>query len=159
MRVKSKKSVRRAIPGKTGSGKDLGNFTGFAHSRFSAHLHAAVAGYSTAAYDPISAFLPSRLLKWIPQVAKYWFHKKHAFRDYTTPGKGTGIYPIDDRVKISIAGDWGTGTDEARIVAKAMGKSEPDFTIHLGDVYYVGDGNEVRENFLGEKTSPYAPVK
>jgi hypothetical protein len=62
-------------------------------------------------------------------------------------------------VKISIAGDWGTGTDEARIVAAAMEKSDPDFTIHLGDVYYVGDANEVRENFLGEKTSPYAPVK
>jgi len=127
--------------------------------RISAHFHAAGAGYSTAAYDPISAFLPSRLLKWIPQVAKYWFHKKHAFRDYTTHGKGTGIYPIDDRVKISMAGDWGTGTDEARIVAAAMKKSEADFTIHLGDVYYVGDSNEVRENFLGEKTSPYAPVK
>jgi hypothetical protein len=78
------------------------------------------AGYSTATYDPIAAFLPGRLFKWIPQVAKYWFHKKHAFRDYTTHGKGTGIYPIDDRVKISIAGDWGTGTDEARIVAAAM---------------------------------------
>jgi len=80
-------------------------------------------------------------------------------RDYTTHGKGTGIFPIDERVKISIAGDWGTGTDEARIVGTAMEKSDPDFTIHLGDVYYVGDGNEVRENFLGEKTSPYAPVR
>jgi hypothetical protein len=30
----------------------------------------------------------------------------------------------------------------------------PDFTIHLGDVYYVGDGNEVRENFLGKKRVP-----
>ena len=62
-------------------------------------------------------------------------------------------------MKISIAGDWGTGTDEARIVAAAMEKSEADFTIHLGDVYYVGDANEVRENFLGVKTSPYTPVK
>ena len=35
----------------------------------------------------------------------------------------------------------------------------PVFTIHLGDVYYVGDSNEVRENFLAEKTSPYTPVK
>jgi hypothetical protein len=34
-------------------------------------------------------------------------HKKHAFRDYTTHGKGTGNYLIDVRVKISIAGDWG----------------------------------------------------
>ena len=161
MRVKSNKSGerRRGTPQETGSGKDLGNFTGFANSRITAHFHAARAGYSTATYDPISAFLPNRLFEWIPRVAKYWFRKRHAFRDYTTHGKGTGTYPIDDRVKISLAGDWGTGTDEARIVAAAMEKSEPDFTIHLGDVYYVGDNNEVRENFLGEKTSPYAPVK
>jgi hypothetical protein len=153
MRVKSKKSAdrRRGMPGETGPGKDLGNFTGFTNSKLTAHFHAARAGYSTAIYDPISAFLPNRLLKWIPQVAKYWFHKKHTFRDYTTHGKGTGIYLIDDRVKISIAGDWGTGTDEARIVAAAMEKSEADFTIHLGDVYYVGDSNEVRENFLGRE--------
>ena len=141
------------------SGKDLGNFTAYNHSQIAAHFHASGSGYSTAAYSPISAFLPSRLLKWIPQVVKFWFHKKHPFRDYTTKGKGTGIYQIDDRVKISMAGDWGTGTDEARIVASGMEKSDPDFTIHLGDVYYVGDDNEMRENFLGEKTSPYRPVK
>src|ERR1017187_8377272 len=135
MRVKSKKSADRrgGSPEETGPGKDLGNFRGFANSRITAHFHAARAGYSTTPYDHISAFLPNRLFEWIPKVAKYWFHKRHAFRDYTTHGKGTGIYPIDDRVKISIAGDWGTGTDEARIVAAAMEKSEPDFTIHLGD--------------------------
>jgi predicted phosphodiesterase len=161
MPAKSKKSAerRRRAPDETGSGKDLGNFKGFAHSRITAHFQAARAAYSTTTYDPIAAFLPSRLFEWIPRVAKYWFHKKHAFRDYTTHGKGTGIFPIDERVKISIAGDWGTGTDEARIVGTAMEKSDPDFTIHLGDVYYVGDSNEVRENFLGEKTSPYAPVR
>src|ERR1035441_5406681 len=106
MRVRSKESADRGTPDETGSGKDLGNFTGFAHSRIWAHFHAARTGYSTTTYDPIAAFLPSRLFKWIPQVAKYWFHKKHAFRDYTAHEKGSGIYPIDDRVKISIAGDW-----------------------------------------------------
>src|ERR1039458_2636615 len=51
---------RRETPGETGPGKDLGNFTGFAHSRITAHFHAALAGYSTATYDPIAAFLPNR---------------------------------------------------------------------------------------------------
>src|ERR1039458_1636633 len=57
MRVKSKKSGerRRGTAEETGSGKDLGNFTGFANSRITAHFHAARAGYSTATYDPISA--------------------------------------------------------------------------------------------------------
>ena len=36
-----------------------------------------------------------------------------------------------------------------------VAKSRPDFTIHLGDVYFVGDDTEVKENFLGEKTSAY----
>ena len=159
MRIKSKTSTEHPNLSPSGFGKDLGNFTGFAHSRISAHFHAALGGYSSATYDPIAAFLPNRLFKWIPRVAKCWFDKKHAFRDYTTRGKGSGIYPIADRVKICIAGDWGTGTDEARIVAAAMKSADPDLTIHLGDVYYVGDANEVRENFLGEKTSPYTPVK
>jgi hypothetical protein len=159
MPVTFKKSAERVTRIEPDSGKDLGNYKGIGHSRFSAHLKAGRTGYSTSTYDPMAAFLPGRLLKWIPQVAKYWFHKKHAFRDFTTHDKGTGIHPIEDRVKISVAGDWGTGTDEARIVGAAMEKSEPDFTIHLGDVYYVGDSNEVRENFLGEKTSPYAPVR
>jgi hypothetical protein len=158
-RDRSKKTAKHAKPDKTGAGKDLGNYSGFAHSRISAHFQAARTEYSTSTYNPIGAFLPNRLFKWILQIAKYWFRKKHAFRDYRTHGKGTGILPIDDRVKISIAGDWGTGTDEAKIVADAIDKSDPDYTIHLGDVYYVGDGNEVRENFLGVKTSPYAPVK
>src|ERR1700743_328608 len=109
-----------------GTGKDLANFISVLHSQSGAHALAGRAGYSTAVYDPISAFLPGRLLKWIPNVAKYWFHKKHKFRDYATHGKGSGIFPIADRVKLSIAGDWGTGTDEARIVAEAMGKAEPD---------------------------------
>src|SRR6204780_1323860 len=151
MAARSKKGAerRRETPDEKGPGKDLGNFTGFAHSRIAAHFHAALTGYSTATYDPIAAFLPNRLFAWVPHVAKYWFRKKHAFRDYTAHGKGSGIYPLDDRAKISIAGDWGTGTDEARTVAAAMAHSDPDFTIHLGDVYYVGDSNEVRENFLG----------
>ena len=141
------------------SGKDLGNFTSFLYGQTAANFHAAGSGYSTTAYNPISAFLPSNLIKWIPKIAKYWFHKKHAFRDYTASERGTGIYALDDRVKISIAGDWGTGTDEARQVGAAIEQAEPDFTIHLGDVYYVGDSNEVRENVLGEQTSPYQPVK
>src|ERR1700734_3466460 len=114
------------------SGKDLGNFTSFLHGQMAAHFHAASSGYSTSTYGPISAFLPGNLIKWIPKIAKYWFRKKHAFRDYKASERGTGIYALDDRVKISITGDWGTGTDEARQVGAAIEKAEPDFTIHLG---------------------------
>jgi hypothetical protein len=70
MNVKSKKSAerRRGTPNEAGSGQDLGNFKGFAHSRISAHFQAARAGYSTTTYDLIAAFSPNRLFVWIPQV-------------------------------------------------------------------------------------------
>lgn len=139
--------------------KDLGNFTGPSYSGLAAHFRAGGSNYSQTTYDPLKAFLPGHMWTWISHVAKFWFKKKHNFRDYTTHGKGNGIYEIADRCTIDLIGDWGTGTDEAQMVASLVEKSRPDFTIHLGDVYYVGDGTEVKENFLGVKTSRYTPVK
>jgi hypothetical protein len=139
--------------------KDLGNFDGPIHSGLAAHFGAGGSRYSKTEYDPLNAFLPSHLAAWIPHVMRYWFLKKLPFRDYTTPGKGSGIYSMEDRATLSLLGDWGTGTDEAQEVANGVQKFAPDFTIHLGDVYFVGGETEVKENYLGEKTSPYDPVK
>ena len=91
------------------------------------------------------------MARWISHVARFWFHKKYPFRDWTTPGKGTGVFSIADQATFSLVGDWGTGTDEAQKVAERVADFAPDYTIHLGDVYFVGDAEEVRENFLGER--------
>jgi hypothetical protein len=138
--------------------KDLGNFLGPFHSGLAAHFRAGGSNYSTDEYDPLYAFAPGRLLKWIPHVMRYWFHKKHPYRDYTDGTHGDGIYKIENQTSLSILGDWGTGTDEAHEVASQVLAAHPDYTVHLGDVYYVGDATEIRENFFGEKTSPYLPV-
>jgi hypothetical protein len=54
-------------------------------------------------------------------------------------------------VRVSVAGDWGTGTDEAQAVAEHMERFKPHFTVHLGDIYYIGGPPEVNENCLGIK--------
>jgi Calcineurin-like phosphoesterase len=146
-------------PAKKPVRKDLTNYHKMLHSGLGSHFRAGGASYSQESYSPLFGLLPSRLVKWIPHVARYWFRRKHELRDYTTPGKGNGIYALKDRATLSLMGDWGTGTDEALRVADCVRTFAPDFTIHLGDVYYVGDENEIRENYLGEKTSPYSPVK
>jgi Calcineurin-like phosphoesterase len=139
--------------------KDLRNFHRMFHSGFASHFRAGASSYSEEVYSPLRGLLPGRLAKWIPHVVRYWFRRKHAFRDYTAPGKGNGIFSVEDRFTLSLLGDWGTGTDEAQEVADCTNEFGPDFTVHLGDVYYVGDANEVRENYLGQETSAYAPVK
>lgn len=138
--------------------KDLGNFEGPFHFGLAAHFRAGGSSYSNEEYDALSAFLPGRLMKWIPHVAKFWFRKRHPFLDYSEAGHGNGIFPIEDRSTVSVLGDWATGTDESHLIAELVRQTPLDFTIHLGDIYYVGDENEIRENFLGEKTSPYDPV-
>jgi hypothetical protein len=58
------------------------------------------------------------------------------------------ITSTDDTVKIAIVGDWGTGpwTDgaiddyPALAVINQIPLLTPDYTIHLGDVYYAGTG-------------------
>jgi hypothetical protein len=64
-----------------------------------------------------------------------------------------GIYKLesDNEIRIALAGDWATGTDEAHLVGELIKKFDPHYSIHLGDVYYVGDRTEVDENFLGIK--------
>src|SRR5271154_723865 len=96
-----------------GPRKDLGNFAGPFHSALAAHFRAAGSNYSQTTYSPLKAFLPGHMLTWISHVAKFWFRRKHNFRDYTAQGKGDGIHEISDHATLGLLGDWGTGTDEA----------------------------------------------
>lgn len=63
---------------------------------------------------------------------------------------------IPDDVTIAVVGDWGTGTDysteSASLVAAAIGARSPDYTVHLGDVYYAGAAQQ--RNFL----DPWPPA-
>jgi Calcineurin-like phosphoesterase len=113
----------------------------------------------------LSLFLPQNLVPWLLHYFKGIFHGKvKPYPTYSSDGQD-GIYPLSTadggaEIRISIVGDWGTGTEEAFEVGQQVQDFSPDYTIHLGDVYYVGDDPEVKENFLGEQVanSPYTPV-
>lgn len=62
--------------------------------------------------------------------------------------------PSDKRIpnaaRIGILGDWGTGLYGAPVCARSIenSKDQYDALVHLGDVYYSGDEEEVKERFL-----------
>lgn len=89
----------------------------------------------------------SKIIEWFITYAKS-IGPNHPFQG-TTPTENC-VFPLGDNVTVSIAGDWGTGTDEAERVTVAMESFTPEFTIHLGDVYYVGDHDEVNQHCLGK---------
>jgi calcineurin-like phosphoesterase family protein len=116
----------------------------------------------TAARPRLAAFLPQNILPWIKGYFKYAFNRKHPFAAYPAQGE-KGVYRLKagsagHSIKVSIVGDWGSGTEEAFRVAAAMSSFAPDYTIHLGDVYYVGDTEEVEENCLGKDVDEYKGV-
>lgn len=116
----------------------------------------------TTNWPKLYAFLPQNLWPWIWHYLKVTFRRK--YRPY--PGynsSATGIYSLKPAsgsgpIRLSIAGDWGTGTKESAEIADAIETCGADYNVHLGDVYYVGDDPEVKENFLGISTSQYSPV-
>jgi hypothetical protein len=71
--------------------------------------------------------------------------------DFPIAGPGTAIYSLQggEEIKIALAGDWGTNNPPAVAIAGYIKAANPDYTIHLGDVYYTGDPKDELTN-LGE---------
>ncbi len=66
----------------------------------------------------------------------------------TTPAALT----MENETTLAVVGDWGTGfydkNSPAENVAKVISGSLPDYTIHLGDVYYAGSTEQEKANFV-----------
>ena len=74
-------------------------------------------------FPEAAAFLPANFLPWVGEYLKYVFRRRHRFVCYPPEGDH-GIYPLKpaqgQAVRLAIAGDWGTGTEESQRVASAM---------------------------------------
>jgi hypothetical protein len=97
-------------------------------------------------------FLDRRILIWIWNYLKVAFTPRHVFPTYTDSSSAKpGIYQLPDNAKMALVGDWGSGTENAYHVMDLIRfKQKPNITIHLGDIYYSGQVDEVQAYFLGE---------
>ena len=73
----------------------------------------------------------------------------YTYQRYPKPSINNGVFtiqrPTNENTTICILSDWASNTAESRLVAKQTG--ENDYTIHLGDTYYVGNDKEIAYNF------------
>jgi hypothetical protein len=103
-------------------------------------------------------FLNEKIFRWTWHTITHFFGSKHPFLTYQ--GKeDNGIYPLlsenksSEGVALALASDWATDTKESADIASKMMEHQPDYTLHLGDTYYVGNEEEIKANFL----KPNAP--
>lgn len=88
------------------------------------------------------------------QLDPGWLEAFAEWLEHLTLGKSTfnttpATIPIPDEVQIGLAGDWGTGDWRSTAnpapstdVRHHLAFLQPQLTIHLGDVYYAGTGDE-----------------
>lgn len=71
---------------------------------------------------------------------------------YPVDGEDKGIYKMESQagkglVTIALVSDWATDTNESRLIGNRIKDHHPDYTIHMGDTYFVGTPEEVERNF------------
>lgn len=132
-------------------------------TRWMGHLQkAATRTVGGTKFQRMTDFLSSRAWTWGTDYLKGMFAGRYKpYPTYALDGKA-GVYAARGSdgapVRLSIVGDWGTGTQEAWKVAQSIAHFHPEYTVHLGDVYFVGDEQDVMENFLGEGQGNFTPV-
>jgi hypothetical protein len=95
-------------------------------------------------------FLQAAWLRWAREFLRFVFTPRHAFPKPTRPP----LVTLPDRCTLALASDWGTGTVSAYKVRYEIGRARPDYTIHLGDVYYSGTAAEFTRYVLGPEDWP-----
>jgi hypothetical protein len=155
--------------------KAMENFTGLGRTAMQSHFRAALDNPPPGVTrPPLQNFDTGDIWPWITNWIKATFQtdieglfvpadKKHSLPTYPATGERghydlTGMLAPDGSIRIALAGDWATGTDVSQQIADSMVSTSPELTIHLGDIYYVGQESEVRQNCLGEDTPTYKGV-
>lgn len=73
---------------------------------------------------------------------------------YEMKDRQSRLFDPEQKISIALFSDFGTGLDHSRYIAKHLANLDPDYAIHLGDVYYAGRFSEFRKHFI----EPLAPV-
>jgi hypothetical protein len=86
------------------------------------------------------------VLGWAKSLFTWW--RKIRPHPFVAPSDTIGALPSSAR--IALLSDWGTGLYGAPVCAKSIANDAAGYQIvmHLGDVYYSGDDDEVRDRFL-----------
>lgn len=99
---------------------------------------ATAEGYE-AKFDNVDPGWIWSLRDWIKKL------RKHEFLD-----AAPGSQEIANDYRLALLSDWGTGLYGAPVCARSIesDKQAIDMVLHLGDIYYAGDTDEVDERFL-----------
>lgn len=105
-------------------------------------------------------FLKKHLIPWLTHYLATVTLPRRPFAQFKPESPVPhGIINFPLQAKIGLAADWGTGTDSAYRVGDLIASHSPDFTIHLGDVYYSGESDEYAKYFFAPNAWPKGRIR
>lgn len=126
------------------------------HARAQQKLYEKHVAETSSVTRRIDEFFKTNIIGFGWHYLKSRFGRRHAYQFYPAEDD-SGIYPLQPApgqgtVSVALLSDWANDTRESDAVAHLVTRYAPDYTLHLGDVYFVGTPKEIEENF----TAPYA---
>ncbi len=114
------------------------------------------------AMNKLSTFFESKWFSFFFHYIKSRFGPNHKFQNYLSESNDNGVYKLEKTspeskpgINIALVSDWATDTNESDRIGVMIEKRKPDYTIHLGDTYFVGMNEEISNNFLTDNSSWY----
>ncbi|WP_221394092.1 metallophosphoesterase [Dyadobacter sp. NIV53] len=139
---------------------DLGHSEAENHAKTQLELYEKHVKNTSAVTNVISSFFKTNLLGFAWHYLKSRFGPRHAYQAYPK-NDDSGVYtlqssiPSREEISIALLSDWASDTAESDSVGHLVARYAPDYTIHMGDVYFVGAPKEVEDNFTAPHASWY----
>jgi hypothetical protein len=136
---------------------ELGHSEAENHAKTQQELYEKHVKDTSSVTNVISEFFKTNLLGFAWHYLKSRFGPRHPYQAYPRNGD-SGVYrlessiPSREEISIALLSDWASDTAESDAVAHLVSRYAPDYTIHMGDIYFVGAPKEIEENF----TAPYS---
>jgi hypothetical protein len=139
---------------------DLGHSEAENHAKTQQELYEKHVKETSNVTNVLSEFFKTNLLGFAWHYIRSRFGPRHPYQAYPRNGD-SGVYklqssiPTREELSIALLSDWASDTAESDKVAHLVAKYAPDYTIHMGDIYFVGSPKEVEENFTAPHASWY----
>ncbi|PWJ60635.1 calcineurin-like phosphoesterase family protein [Dyadobacter jejuensis] len=136
---------------------DLGHNQVENHAKTQQKIFEKKTGEHATVTRKLSEFFKTNIVAFAWHYLRSRFGVRHPYWAYPRHGQ-SGCFRLQssrshqDGVTLALASDWASDTVESDRIGALIATHVPDYTIHLGDIYFVGTEAEVRENF----TAPYA---
>jgi hypothetical protein len=96
-------------------------------------------------------------LAWFFRQVGHLGNRHYPYQSYAQPAVNNGIFRMEagaaGPTTVALLADWASSTPESTLIAGlAAGQ---DYSVHLGDTYYIGNSKEISDNFNDTVGGPW----